>query len=110
MADFATILSKINTASQIVTAAEPALAEFSADHVTATQQLLQIAGAERHVTFTENDQLALFVQGFFKAAVYTTTVSGNFFGNHPRPGSQRNVKGLIAAVIVYNDHATDERV
>ena len=45
MANFQDLLGKIQTASQIVTAAEPAIAEYSTDHVAATQQLLQIAGA-----------------------------------------------------------------
>lgn len=45
MADFDTILSKIQTASQIVTAAEPAIEEYGTDHVAATQQLLQVAAA-----------------------------------------------------------------
>ena len=45
MSDFATILAKISTAAQVVQAAEPAIVTFSTDHVTGTQQLLQIAGA-----------------------------------------------------------------
>ena len=45
MASFADILAKITTGAQIALAVEPALAQFSTDHVTATQQLLNIAGA-----------------------------------------------------------------
>ena len=43
--DFATALAKISTASQIATAAVPAIQQYSTDHVAATQQILQIAGA-----------------------------------------------------------------
>lgn len=43
--DFASLLSKISTAAQIAQAAAPQVAAFGSDHVTATQNLLQIAGA-----------------------------------------------------------------
>ena len=45
MADFADVLSKINTGAQIATALTPELQQYSTDHVAATQGILQIAGA-----------------------------------------------------------------
>lgn len=42
---FTDIFNKINTAGQIVTAAEAGIAEYSTDHVAATQELLAVAGA-----------------------------------------------------------------
>lgn len=45
MANFQDILTKIQTAAQIAQAVEPALAQYSTDHVAATQNILQIAGA-----------------------------------------------------------------
>ena len=43
--DFATVLSKISTGAQIAQAAAPQIEQYSSDHVAATQQILQIAGA-----------------------------------------------------------------
>ena len=43
--DFATVLSKISTGAQIAQAAVPEIDQYSSDHVAATQQILQIAGA-----------------------------------------------------------------
>jgi hypothetical protein len=43
--DFATILSKISTGAQIAQVASPEIEQYGTDHVAATQQLLQIAGA-----------------------------------------------------------------
>ncbi len=43
--DFATVLSKISTGAQIAQAAAPEIEQYSSDHVAATQQILQIAGA-----------------------------------------------------------------
>jgi hypothetical protein len=43
--DFATVLSKISTGAQIATAVTPEIEQFGTDHVAATQQILQIAGA-----------------------------------------------------------------
>jgi len=43
--DFATVLSKINTGAQIAQAITPQIDTYSDDHVAATQQILQIAGA-----------------------------------------------------------------
>ena len=43
--DFATVLSKISTGAQIAQAAAPEIQQYSTDHVAATQQILQIAGA-----------------------------------------------------------------
>lgn len=43
--DFATVLSKINTGAQIAQAVTPAIQQYGNDHVAATQQILQIAGA-----------------------------------------------------------------
>jgi hypothetical protein len=43
--DFATVLSKISTGAQIATAVTPEIEQYGADHVAATQQILQIAGA-----------------------------------------------------------------
>ena len=43
--DFATLLSKISTGAQIAQAATPAIQQYGTDHVAATQQILQIAGA-----------------------------------------------------------------
>ena len=43
--DFATLLSKISTGAQIAQAVTPAIQQFGTDHVAATQQILQIAGA-----------------------------------------------------------------
>jgi hypothetical protein len=45
--DFATILSRINTGAQIAQAVTPAIQQYGTDHVAATQQILQIAGAGR---------------------------------------------------------------
>lgn len=42
---FQDILNKINTGAQIAAALEPSLQLFSTDHATATQQIIQIAGA-----------------------------------------------------------------
>jgi hypothetical protein len=43
--DFATVLSKISTGAQIAQAVTPEIEQYGADHVAATQQILQIAGA-----------------------------------------------------------------
>ena len=43
--DFATILPKISTGAQIATAVTPEIEQYGTDHVAATQQILQIAGA-----------------------------------------------------------------
>ena len=43
--DFATILSKISTGAQIAQAVTPEIQQYGTDHVAATQQILQIAGA-----------------------------------------------------------------
>ena len=43
--DFATLLSKISTGAQIAQAVTPEIQQYGADHVAATQQILQIAGA-----------------------------------------------------------------
>ncbi len=43
--DFATILSKISTGAQIAQAVTPEIEQYGTDHVAATQQILQIAGA-----------------------------------------------------------------
>ena len=43
--DFATILTKISTGAQIAQAAAPAIQQYGADHISATQQILQIVGA-----------------------------------------------------------------
>lgn len=43
--DFATVLSKISTGAQIAQAVTPAIQQYGSDHVAATQQILQIAGA-----------------------------------------------------------------
>jgi len=43
--DFATILSKISTGAQIAQVAAPQIQQYGSDHVAATQQILQIAGA-----------------------------------------------------------------
>ena len=43
--DFATLLSKISTGAQIAQAVTPAIQQYGTDHVAATQQILQIAGA-----------------------------------------------------------------
>ncbi len=43
--DFATLLKKINTGAQIAQAVTPAIQQYGDDHVAATQQILQIAGA-----------------------------------------------------------------
>ena len=43
--DFATVLSKISTGAQIAQAVTPEIEQYSTDHVAATQQILQIAGA-----------------------------------------------------------------
>ena len=43
--DFATILSKISTGAQIAQAVTPEIKQYGTDHVAATQQILQIAGA-----------------------------------------------------------------
>jgi len=43
--DFATILSKISTGAQIAQAAVPQIEQYGNDHVAATQQILQAAGA-----------------------------------------------------------------
>ena len=43
--DFATLLKKISTGAQIVQAVTPEIEQYSTDHVAATQQILQIAGA-----------------------------------------------------------------
>jgi len=43
--DFATVLSKISTGAQIATAVTPEIEQYGTDHVAATQQILQIAGA-----------------------------------------------------------------
>jgi len=43
--DFATVLSKISTGAQIAQAVTPDIQQYGADHVAATQQILQIAGA-----------------------------------------------------------------
>ena len=43
--DFATILSKISTGAQIAQAVTPEIQQYGNDHVAATQQILQIAGA-----------------------------------------------------------------
>jgi len=43
--DFATILSKISTGAQIAQAVAPQIQQYGADHVAATQQILQIAAA-----------------------------------------------------------------
>ena len=43
--DFTTLLAKINTGAQIAQAAAPSIQQYSTDHVAATQQLLQVAGA-----------------------------------------------------------------
>ena len=45
MQNFQDILNKINIGAQIAAAVQPALVQFSADHVSGTQQILQIAGA-----------------------------------------------------------------
>ena len=43
--DFATLLKKISTGAQIAQAVTPEIEEYGTDHVAATQQILQIAGA-----------------------------------------------------------------
>jgi len=43
--DFASVLSKINTGAEIAQAVTPNIEKYSDDHVAATQQILQIAGA-----------------------------------------------------------------
>jgi hypothetical protein len=43
--DFATVLSKISTGAPIAQAAAPEIEQYGADHVAATHQILQIAGA-----------------------------------------------------------------
>jgi hypothetical protein len=43
--DFATVLSKISTGAQVATAVTPEIEQYGDDHVAATQQILQIAGA-----------------------------------------------------------------
>ena len=43
--DFATVLSKISTGAQIAAAVTPEIEQYGTDHVAATQQILQIAGA-----------------------------------------------------------------
>jgi hypothetical protein len=43
--DFATVLSKISTGAQIAQAVAPEIEQYGNDHVAATQQILQIAGA-----------------------------------------------------------------
>ena len=43
--NFADLLKKINTGAQIAQALQPALQQYGTDHVGATQEILQIAGA-----------------------------------------------------------------
>ena len=45
MMDFATVLSKINTGAQIAQTAAPEIEQYGNDHVAATQEILQAAGA-----------------------------------------------------------------
>jgi hypothetical protein len=43
--DFATLLQKISTGAQIAQAITPTVKQYSADHVAATQEVLQVVGA-----------------------------------------------------------------
>ena len=62
MADFATLLQKINTGAQIATTLSPAIQEYGTDHVKATQDVIATIGAgvaaESTNTQTQNEAIA----------------------------------------------------
>lgn len=85
--DFADVLNKINTGAQIAQAALPAVEQYGSDHVSATQQLLQIAGAG---VAAETSDKQVAAEAMASAQLASSLVPLAFelfkaFGHKPKP-------------------------
>src|SRR5215467_15263903 len=68
------------------------------------KKLFKIRGAESHVAFAENNQLTVFFQGLFEAAVHTPSIPWILFDDDAGPSPRSSIECFIPAVVVHNDN------
>src|SRR5215831_5552109 len=68
------------------------------------KKLFKIPGAESHVAFAENNQLTVFFQGLFEAAVHTASIPWILFDDNACAGPQSSIECFIPAVVIHNDN------